>query len=216
VGPRSSGALEGARSTTSDSLPRTVTIRPRWLSSCRAARAVGRGTLNSSQRPRRSGPHACVRWALEIRLPGTDRRQAETLSTSSTPFRRTDGHRPTTVQLSFPRSPYATDEPLDGTAARLVRPYVIACERERARRCRWRVAPVIAADFGIDVDRRRNAPSRSRQRTGTCTRSAARRRTHPCRTAWACRRRAAAVAGPPAAEGRVGNTGTPPNRASHA
>jgi hypothetical protein len=42
----------------------------------------------------------------------------------------------------------------DGEAAALVRPYVIAAERdrERARQHRRRVALILAADCGIDLD----------------------------------------------------------------
>ncbi|WP_308030213.1 hypothetical protein [Streptomyces sp. CoH27] len=53
------------------------------------------------------------------------------------------------------RSPYGLDTALDGLASRLVRPYVLEAEREceRARQYRRRVALVLAADFGIDLDR---------------------------------------------------------------
>lgn len=47
--------------------------------------------------------------------------------------------------------------PLDGDAAASVRPYVLAAERasgrEWMRRYQRRVALVLAADFGIDLDR---------------------------------------------------------------
>jgi hypothetical protein len=56
--------------------------------------------------------------------------------------------------VSFRRSPYYLHLPLDGAESRLVRPYVAADERERerARQHRRRVALVLAADFGIDLD----------------------------------------------------------------
>ncbi|MFD7320903.1 hypothetical protein ACFV9D_07385 [Streptomyces sp. NPDC059875] len=50
-------------------------------------------------------------------------------------------------QLPAPRSPYGLDAPLDGTETALVRPYLRAHE-QRSRR----LALVLAADFGIDLD----------------------------------------------------------------
>ncbi|CAM5233173.1 hypothetical protein SNARM312S_04470 [Streptomyces narbonensis] len=49
--------------------------------------------------------------------------------------------------LPTPRSPYGLDAPLDGTETPLVRPYLRAHE-QRSRR----LALVLAADFGIDLD----------------------------------------------------------------
>ncbi|AJF67045.1 hypothetical protein [Streptomyces vietnamensis] len=53
-----------------------------------------------------------------------------------------------------PRSPYGSDVPLDGHASALVRPYLLADEQrqERARQRQRRLAMVLAADFGIDLD----------------------------------------------------------------
>ncbi|MHC5902399.1 hypothetical protein ACVNF4_00520 [Streptomyces sp. S6] len=57
------------------------------------------------------------------------------------------------------RSPYGVEVPLPGEATAVVRPYVVLAERERewacerARQRRRRVAMVLAADFGIDLDR---------------------------------------------------------------
>lgn len=57
------------------------------------------------------------------------------------------------------RSPYGVEEPLPGEATATVRPYVVLAERERERACertrqqQRRVAMVLAADFGIDLDR---------------------------------------------------------------
>ncbi|MFM9551658.1 hypothetical protein ACKI19_05060 [Streptomyces caniscabiei] len=56
------------------------------------------------------------------------------------------------------RSPYGLEEPLPGEATAVVRPYVVLAERERALECerarqrRRRVAMVLAADFGVDLD----------------------------------------------------------------
>ncbi|MFD8010889.1 hypothetical protein [Streptomyces sp. NPDC058955] len=58
--------------------------------------------------------------------------------------------------LPSPRSPHGHDLPLDGSATPLVRPYLLADERrkERARQRQRRLALVLAADFGIDLDTR--------------------------------------------------------------
>ncbi|MDX2825851.1 hypothetical protein Sipo8835_38360 [Streptomyces ipomoeae] len=65
--------------------------------------------------------------------------------------------RPTAVpepeRLPLHRSPYGLDHSLDGAANRLVRPYLAAHEREVAQQQRRRLALVLAADFGIDLDR---------------------------------------------------------------
>jgi hypothetical protein len=45
------------------------------------------------------------------------------------------------------------DTTLDGSASPLVRPYLVAVEREQARQSRRRLALVLATDFGIDLDR---------------------------------------------------------------
>ncbi|MDX2697191.1 hypothetical protein PV416_27505 [Streptomyces ipomoeae] len=53
-----------------------------------------------------------------------------------------------------PRSPYGLDDgPYDGSASPLVRPYLVAVEREQECQARRRLALVLAADFGIDLDR---------------------------------------------------------------
>ncbi|MBZ9640084.1 hypothetical protein K8369_11840 [Streptomyces sp. PSKA30] len=58
------------------------------------------------------------------------------------------------VRPSLPlhRSPYGLALPLDGSATALVRPYVTASDQERAVQRRRRLALVLAADFGIDLD----------------------------------------------------------------
>jgi hypothetical protein len=72
-------------------------------------------------------------------------------------------------QLPAARSPYGLADPLDGAATIPVRPYVLAAERThhtrqqqqkqqqeqqrtRQTQARRRVALVLAADFGIDID----------------------------------------------------------------
>ncbi|WP_370414121.1 hypothetical protein [Streptomyces fradiae] len=59
-------------------------------------------------------------------------------------------------QAVRPRSPYGLGETLDGADTPLIRPYLVALERqeERARR-RWRrLSLFLAADFGLDLDTR--------------------------------------------------------------
>ncbi|MEU3731100.1 hypothetical protein AB0E81_16995 [Streptomyces sp. NPDC033538] len=95
--------------------------------------------------------HAFLLWALNLLLPATGQRRANTRTVTP----NAEDARTAAARLPLPRSPYGADTPLDGAAAALVRPYVIACEhaRERARRRRRRLTLVIAADFGIDLDR---------------------------------------------------------------
>ncbi|MEU8971777.1 hypothetical protein AB0D11_21330 [Streptomyces monashensis] len=99
--------------------------------------------------------HRFLRWVLGVFAPGTGSRRAGAYPTAST-----FAHNPETPWTSsaWPpasRSPYGLDTALDGHASRLVRPYVLEAERERerARQHRRRVALVLAADFGIDLDR---------------------------------------------------------------
>ncbi|MEV0224618.1 hypothetical protein [Streptomyces sp. NPDC050704] len=56
------------------------------------------------------------------------------------------------MRLPAHRSPYGLDGPLDGGATALARPYLVAHEQERARQRRRRIALVLAADLGIDLD----------------------------------------------------------------
>ncbi|MER5223599.1 hypothetical protein [Streptomyces flaveus] len=51
------------------------------------------------------------------------------------------------------RSPYGLVTSLDGADSALVRPYLAAHEQEAALQARRRLALVLAADFGIDLDR---------------------------------------------------------------
>ncbi|MFG2939799.1 hypothetical protein [Streptomyces sp. NPDC048282] len=55
-------------------------------------------------------------------------------------------------QLPGHRSPYGLVTLLDGAESVLVRPYLTAHEREAALQQRRRLALVLAADFGIDLD----------------------------------------------------------------
>ncbi|ANP48374.1 hypothetical protein J2Z21_005962 [Streptomyces griseochromogenes] len=98
--------------------------------------------------------HALLRWALGLFVPGTGRRRAESRP-AAVPA---PAHRPEAPRTAAPwppthRSPYGLDTPLDGSANAIVRPYLLEDERERAaRQSRRRLALVLAADFGIDID----------------------------------------------------------------
>ncbi|MGW1669358.1 hypothetical protein [Streptomyces sp. NPDC002324] len=99
--------------------------------------------------------HALSRWTLDLFAPGTGRRRAGTR-----PCRPDIHYKPApptaaAIRPSAPRSPYNLDPdtPLDGSASPLVRPYLVAAEHEQARQSRRRLALVLAADFGIDLDR---------------------------------------------------------------
>ncbi|MFE7647958.1 hypothetical protein [Streptomyces phaeoluteigriseus] len=103
--------------------------------------------------------HALAHWILGVVRPGTGRRRAGT-HPAATPARvpeRRPG--PAVVPLPEPRSPYGLPLMLDGARTAPIRPYVLAAERvdqererERARQTRRRVALVVAADFGVDLD----------------------------------------------------------------
>ncbi|MFI2510026.1 hypothetical protein [Streptomyces sp. NPDC018972] len=56
------------------------------------------------------------------------------------------------VHLPLHRSPYCLHPPLDGAESRLVRPYLVAQEAERARQWRRRGTLVPTVGFGSDFD----------------------------------------------------------------
>ncbi|WP_439959551.1 hypothetical protein [Streptomyces scabiei] len=91
---------------------------------------------------------------LSLFAPGTGRRRAGCRPTVH-PAPQSEASRPAVLQPPPPRSPYDLDPhtPLDGSTSPLVRPYLVAVEREQARQSRRRLALVLAADFGIDLDR---------------------------------------------------------------
>jgi hypothetical protein len=89
-----------------------------------------------------------VTWLSHLLIPGTGTHRA--------------GVHPMAVpahversSISHPthRSPYGLDLPLDSAEGHLVRPYLVAHEQELDRRRCRRLALVVAADFGIDLDR---------------------------------------------------------------
>ncbi|MEV6736667.1 hypothetical protein AB0N14_06830 [Streptomyces sp. NPDC051104] len=91
-----------------------------------------------------------IEWLRLLFSPGTGKRRR----TNSRPFPTVQvvAERPL-IPLPRPRSPYGLGTPLDGAASPLVRPYLLAHEQEAALQRRRRLALVLAADFGIDLDR---------------------------------------------------------------
>ena len=98
--------------------------------------------------------HAILRGVLGVLAPGTGRRRATSRPVTSVCALLPEAPRTTAPGPPAPRSPYGLDQgPIDGSASPLVRPYLVAVEREQARQSRRRLALVLAADFGIDLDR---------------------------------------------------------------
>ncbi|WP_216591819.1 hypothetical protein [Streptomyces brasiliscabiei] len=102
--------------------------------------------------------HALALWVLGVFAPGTGRRRAGTCPAWQAPARMPEAPGAAEPWPPLRRSPYGREEPLPGEATAVVRPYVVLAERERAReherarQRRRRVAMVLAADFGIDLD----------------------------------------------------------------
>ncbi|WP_159768877.1 hypothetical protein [Streptomyces sp. HM190] len=102
--------------------------------------------------------HAFARWILGVLVPGTGRRRAGTRTATQTLACMPEAPGAAAPWPPVRRSPYGLEEPLPGEATAVVRPYVVLAERERAleweraRQRRRRVAMVLAADFGIDLD----------------------------------------------------------------
>ncbi|MGX1270943.1 hypothetical protein [Streptomyces phaeoluteigriseus] len=103
--------------------------------------------------------HDLIRRTLEwLRLlfaPGTGKRRRPHGHPSPSPH-LSGVPRPAVPAVAYlprHRSPYGLATPLDGADSALVRPYLAALEQEAARQQRRRLALVLAADFGIDLDR---------------------------------------------------------------
>lgn len=106
-------------------------------------------------------------WLLRLILgPRTGRHRAGTVpahlarisvrtpahpATARDRARRPGAPGPVVRPLPAARSPYGLDHVFDGGASALVRPYLLAADRESAQR-RRRIALVLAADFGLDLD----------------------------------------------------------------
>ncbi|WP_329339330.1 hypothetical protein OG252_27070 [Streptomyces sp. NBC_01352] len=99
--------------------------------------------------------HDRIRRTLEwLRLffaPGTGKRRRPRRH-SCPHLHLTAVHHPA-APLPPHRSSYGLATPLDGTDSALVRPYLTAHEQEAVLQHHRRLALVLAADFGIDLDR---------------------------------------------------------------
>jgi hypothetical protein len=93
---------------------------------------------------------AWLRWLILGPLAGRHRAGTTPAHPATAPAlpRRQGVRRP---NLPTARSPYNLDQALDGGASLLVRPYLLAADQGRAQR-RRRLALVLAADFGLDLD----------------------------------------------------------------
>ncbi|WP_217164324.1 hypothetical protein [Streptomyces sp. AC512_CC834] len=91
--------------------------------------------------------HRIAQWVALLLGPGTGIHRA-----GARRPHRPDPRAPRPAGIPLPRSPYCVHQPLDGAASRLVRPYLAAHEQELDRQRHRRLALVLAADFGIDLD----------------------------------------------------------------
>ncbi|MFI6658978.1 hypothetical protein ACIBL8_26015 [Streptomyces sp. NPDC050523] len=99
--------------------------------------------------------HALLCRVLALLAPGTGTRRARPRPATPTPACAPGAPCQVAVPLPAHRSPYGLPVPLDGRASALARPYVLAAERDSERGCARlrRITLVLAADFGIDLDR---------------------------------------------------------------
>ncbi|MFF6811387.1 hypothetical protein ACFZAG_16060 [Streptomyces sp. NPDC012403] len=88
-----------------------------------------------------------VRWLGLLIGPGTGTHRVGDFRPTYATVRPTDFAR-----LPLHRSPYCLHPPLDGAESRLVRPYLVAQEAERARQWRRRGTLVPTVGFGSDFD----------------------------------------------------------------
>lgn len=93
-----------------------------------------------------------LEWLRILFSPGTGKRR-RTRHRPHLCLHFTAVRRPSAPTLPHHRSPYGLATPLDGTDSALVRPYLAAHEEEAVLQQRRRLALVLAADFGIDLDR---------------------------------------------------------------
>jgi hypothetical protein len=93
-----------------------------------------------------------VHWLSLLLTPGTGTHRAGPRPVHPSPLAHATAV-PGLERLPRHRSPYGLDHPLDGTANRLVRPYLAAHERAVAQQQRRSLTLVLAADFGTDLDR---------------------------------------------------------------
>ncbi|MFJ1901557.1 hypothetical protein [Streptomyces sp. NPDC088115] len=102
---------------------------------------------------------ALLAWLLSVCALGSGRRRVRPLPSAWPSGQRPEGapvDPNARARATRPRSPYGLGERLAGEDSALVRPYLVAYERqeERARQHLRRLSLVMAADFGIDLDAR--------------------------------------------------------------
>ncbi|MFE7764840.1 hypothetical protein [Streptomyces sp. NPDC057438] len=100
-----------------------------------------------------------LRWLRLLFSPGTGKRRLTRhrpyLCLHVTAVRQhphTPAPAPASSGLPRHRSPYGLHTPIDGSTSALVRPYLAAHEEDAALRQYRRLALVLAADFGVDLD----------------------------------------------------------------
>ncbi|MFF7469254.1 hypothetical protein [Streptomyces sp. NPDC008092] len=96
-----------------------------------------------------------LQWLRLLLAPGTGKRRRRPHRPPFPHLHLTLVRCPLTAEPSHlpgHRSPYGLATLLDGTDSALIRPYLTAHEREAALQQRRRLALVLAADFGIDLD----------------------------------------------------------------
>ncbi|RPE41655.1 hypothetical protein EDD90_4745 [Streptomyces sp. Ag109_O5-1] len=97
-----------------------------------------------------------LQWLRLLFAPGTGKRRRRPHRPPFPHLHLTLVRCPLTAEpprLPSHRSPYGLATLLDGAESALARPYLTAHEREAALQQRRRLALVLAADFGIDLDR---------------------------------------------------------------
>ncbi|MEU8866533.1 hypothetical protein [Streptomyces umbrinus] len=98
-----------------------------------------------------------LEWLRLLFCPGTGKRRRSRhrtyLCVHFTAVRHPSPSAPLSPRLPYHRSPYGLVAPLDGAGSALVRPYLAAHDQEAALQQRRRLALVLAADLGIDLDR---------------------------------------------------------------
>ncbi|MER6268883.1 hypothetical protein [Streptomyces sp900105755] len=96
-----------------------------------------------------------LQWLRLLFAPGTGKRRRRPHRQPFPHLHLTLVRCPLTAEpphLPHHRSPYGLVTFLDGADSALVRPYLTAHEREAVLQWRRRLALVLAADFGIDLD----------------------------------------------------------------
>ncbi|WP_328838303.1 hypothetical protein [Streptomyces europaeiscabiei] len=99
-----------------------------------------------------------LQWLRLLFSPGPGKRRLPRhrpyLCLHVTAVRHLSAPAPTLASSGLPRhrSPYGLHGPIDGAASPLVRPYLAAYEEEAVLQQRRRLALVLAADFGVDLD----------------------------------------------------------------